>query len=88
MKSTQRQDRPPEADNAVDLRGRAPREDAFLHRTIPARQRLAKAYLAGRCPGAQQGYAPNAKPSKTEGWVEDDETVERLMRWRKEAPYG
>lgn len=79
---------PLRADNAIDLRGRVPREDAFLHHTIPARQRLAKAYLKGQCPGVQQGYAPNAKPSKTEGWVEDDETVERLMRWRKEAPYG
>ncbi len=90
MKNTQHSgpENPNRADNAIDLRGRVPREDGFLRHTLPDRQRLAKAYLKGQCPGVQQSYAPNAKPSKTEGWVEDDETVERLARWRREAPYG
>lgn len=60
----------------------------YLHRTVPSRQQSARAFLQGEVPGVQQSYAPNARPSETEGWVEDDETVERLARWREEAPYG
>lgn len=60
----------------------------YLHRTVPSRQSAAKAYLKGQVPGVQQSYAPNARPSEQDGWVEDDETVERLARWREEAPYG
>lgn len=60
----------------------------FLCRTLPCRQKSARAYLEGQTPGVQQSYAPNAKTSPVEGWVEDEETVERLARWRREAPYG
>lgn len=67
---------------------KAPPEDDFLHRTLPGRQKFAKAFLAGKAPGLQQRYAPDAKVSDVEGWVEDDETVERLVEWREEAPYG
>ncbi|MDD4849793.1 MAG: hypothetical protein PHO10_03735 [Gemmiger sp.] len=65
-----------------------PVDDGFLCRTVPNRQKAARAFLAGTAPGTQQRYAPDAKVSDVEGWVEDDETVERLVRWREEAPYG
>ncbi len=63
-------------------------DTAWLHRTLPSRQRFARACLAGEAAGAQQRLAPDAQVSPTEGIVEDDETVERLVRWRQEAPYG
>lgn len=63
-------------------------EGCYLRRTVPSRQQAARAYLKGQVPGVQQSYAPNAHPSEKDGWVEDDETVERLARWREEAPYG
>lgn len=87
------------AEDAIDLRPvppdgdapgpiRPPKDDAFLHRVLPANQKRAKAFLDGKSPGIQQRYAPNAQTSAEDGWVEDDETVERLVHWRKEAPYG
>ena len=33
-----------------------------------------------------QSYAPGARPGE-DGWVEDDDTVRRLMKWREEAIY-
>lgn len=54
---------------------------------VPARQKTAREYLAGRSPGVMQSYAPNAAASPVEGWVEDDETVHRLAHWREEAIY-
>ena len=33
-------------------------------------------------PGVQQSYPPNARLSEQEGWVEDDETVERIAAAR------
>ena len=54
---------------------------------VPARQKNAREYLAGRSPGVMQSYAPNAAASPVEGWVEDDETVHRLAHWREEAIY-
>lgn len=66
---------------------RAPRDAEFLHRTAPSRQRQAKAFLDGKSPGIMQSYAPGAKVSDVEGWVEDDETVHRLAHWRSEAIY-
>ena len=54
---------------------------------MPARQKNAREYLAGRSPGVMQSYAPNAADSPVEGWVEDDETVHRLAHWREEAIY-
>lgn len=64
-----------------------PKDDEFLHRTAPSRQRQAKAFLDGKSPGIMQSYAPGAKTSDVEGWVEDDETVHRLAHWRSEAIY-
>ena len=54
---------------------------------VPARQKNAREYLAGRSPGVMQSYAPNAAASPVEGWVEDDETVHRLAHWREEATH-
>ena len=34
-----------------------------------------------------QHYAPDAQPDPAKGWVESDETVQRLARWREEAIY-
>lgn len=73
---------------APSLQNTAGGSGRYLHRTVPSRQQSARAFLQGKVPGVQQSYAPNARPSETEGWVEDDETVERLARWREEAPYG
>ena len=56
------------------------------HHALPPK--AARAFLNGSAPGVQQSYAPNAETSTVEGWVEDDETVERLARWRRDAPYG
>lgn len=67
---------------------RPQQDDRFLQRTLPCRQKFAQAFLDGKAPGIQQRYAPNAQTSTVEGWVEDDETIERLARWRREAPYG
>jgi len=62
----------------------APEPDGeFLHRTAPSRQRFAKAFLQGKAPGIMQRYAPGAKTSDVEGWVEDEETVKRLVDWRE-----
>lgn len=81
--------------NQSDTRSPSPEQEnacagtaCYLHRTVPSRQQAARAYLKGEVPGVQQSYAPDARPSKQDGWVEDDETVERLARWREEAPYG
>ena len=78
---------PPAGDTPPDKAPPLP-DEKFLHRTMPSRQRSARAFLKGQTPGVQQSYAPGAETSSVEGWVEDDETVERLARWRREAPYG
>ena len=52
----------------------------------PSRQKSARAFLEGRSPGVMQSYAPGAEAG-ADGWVEDDETVRRLMHWREEAIY-
>ena len=62
-------------------------DPATLSHAAPSRQRLVKAYLAGEAGAVMQSYAPNAKTSDVEGWVEDDETVHRLAKWRSEATY-
>lgn len=80
---------PPQgAGPAPDARQGDAGDQAFLSRTMPSRQKAARAFLNGSAPGVQQSYAPNAETSTVEGWVEDDETVERLARWRRDAPYG
>ena len=82
---------------ATDLRGAqpdpgtaapppTPRYDEYLRRTVPSRQKAAKAFLDGSSPGVMQSYAPGARPGE-DGWMEDDETVRRLMKWREEAIY-
>ena len=43
--------------------------------------------MRGRSPGVMQRYAPDARPDPDEGWVESDDTVERLRQWREEAEY-
>lgn len=63
-----------------------PRYEETLRRTLPSRQKAAQAFLEGRSPGVMQRYAPGAKAG-ADGWVEDDETVRRLVRWREEAIY-
>lgn len=84
--------------HATDLRGaqpdphkapappHTPRYDEYLRRTLPCRQKAAKAFLDGSSPGVMQSYAPGARPGE-DGWVEDDDTVRRLMKWREEAIY-
>ena len=62
-------------------------DPATLSHAAPSRQRLVKAYLAGEAGAVMQSYAPNAKTSDVEGWVEDYETVHRLAKWRSEATY-
>ena len=61
--------------------------EALLRRTAPGRQKLAAEYLQGKVPGVMQAYAPDAVADPEQGWVEGDETVQRLARWREEAIY-
>ena len=70
------------ANSIIDLRkqpARTPKQaepakpDCCGQPPVPARQKNAREYLAGRSP--------------VEGWVEDDETVHRLAHWREEAIY-
>lgn len=84
------------ANSIIDLRkppANAPKQaepakpDCSGQPPVPARQKNAREYLAGRSPGVMQSYAPNAAASPVEGWVEDDETVHRLAHWREEAIY-
>ena len=79
------------ANSIIDLRkqpARTPKQaepakpDCCGQPPVPARQKNAREYLAGRSPGVMQSYAPNAAASPVEGWVEDDETVHRLAHWR------
>lgn len=67
------------------ITGDDPADEAFMHRIAPSRQRNARAFLQGKSPGVMQRYAPDATTSSTEGFVEDDDTVHRLARWREEA---
>lgn len=61
--------------------------DEFLSRIAPSRQKQALEFLAGRSPGTMQRYAPEARPDAEQGWVEDEDTVRRLAKWREEAIY-
>lgn len=61
--------------------------DEFLSRIVPSRQKQAREFLAGRSPGTMQRYAPEARPDAEQGWVEDEDTVRRLAKWREEAIY-
>lgn len=62
-------------------------KETLLRRTAPSRQKQAQEYLQGRSPGTMQRYAPEARPDAAQGWVEDEETVRRLAKWREEAIY-
>lgn len=92
------QNQPDSTNSIIDLRKPAPHSpqkqdhdkdnaDRCGKPPVPARQKNAREYLAGRSPGVMQSYAPNAAASPAEGWVEDDETVHRLAHWREEAIY-
>lgn len=61
--------------------------ERLLRHTAANHQKQAREFLRGRSPGVMQRYAPNARPDPDEGWVETDETVERLRQWREEAEY-
>ena len=62
-------------------------KDELLSRTVPSRQKQAKEYLQGRSPGTMQRYAPDAHADPEQGWVESEETVKELVKWREEAMY-
>lgn len=62
-------------------------KERLLRRTAADRQKQAQEFLRGRSPAVMQRYAPDARPDPDEGWVETDETVERLRQWREEAEY-
>lgn len=65
-----------------------PREKKEVQRhAAPSRQKQAEEFLKGNSPGVMQRYAPDAVADPEEGWVESDETVQRLARWREEAIY-
>ena len=59
----------------------------LLRRTAPSRQKQAQEYLQGRSPGTMQRYAPDAHADPEQGWVESEETVKELVKWREEAIY-
>ena len=62
-------------------------KDELLSRTVPSRQKQAKEYLQGHSPGTMQRYAPDAHADPEQGWVESEETVKELVKWREEAIY-
>lgn len=62
-------------------------KETLLRRTAPSRQKQAQEYLQGRSPGTMQRYAPDAHADPEQGWVEDEDTVRRLAKWREEAIY-
>ena len=61
-------------------------EETLAH-TVPCRQKQALEYLQGRAPGVMQAYAPEGKADAEDGFVESEETVKRLAKWRGEAIY-
>ena len=62
-------------------------KETLLRRTAPSRQKQAQEYLQGRIPGTMQCYAPDAHADPEQGWVESEETVKELVKWREEAIY-
>ena len=62
-------------------------KETLLRRTAPSRQKQAQEYLKGRSPGTMQRDAPDAHADPEQGWVESDETVKELVKWREEAIY-
>ena len=58
-------------------------KETLLRRTAPSRQKQAQEYLQGRSPGTMQRYAPDAHADPEQGWVESEETVKELVKWRE-----
>ena len=76
-------------DGTAAPQAQMPAQDAeVLSHTLPSRQEFARDFLAGKASGLMERLAPDAKTSDVEGWVEDDETVDRLARWHRESPDG
>ena len=63
-------------------------KETLLRRTAPSRQKQAQEYLQGRSPGTMQRYAPDAHADPEQGWVESEETVKELVKWRAASPLG
>ena len=58
---------------------------------LPCRQKNAADFLAGGMPGVIAFYAPDADAApdgEPQGEAESSETVQRLLEWREQAPYG
>ena len=61
-----------------------------------SRQKNAESFLAGTTPGVMAAYMPennrveskDTDPRRARPAQQDDETVQRLVEWREEAPYG
>ena len=53
----------------------------------PAARSRHRNICRGRSPGTMQRYAPDAHADPEQGWVEDEDTVRRLAKWREEAIY-
>ena len=62
-------------------------KETLLRRTAPSRQKQAQEYLQGRSPGTMQRYAPDAHADPEQGWVESEETVKELVKWRGGGGY-
>lgn len=62
-------------------------KEELLSHVVPSRQKQVQEYLAGRSPGTMQRYAPDAYADDAEGWVEEEDTVRRLAKWREESIY-
>ena len=62
-------------------------KETLLRRTAPSRQKQAQEYLQGRCAGTLLRFAADAHADAVQGWVEDEDTVRRLAKWREEAIY-
>ena len=71
---------------------------AYAARCLPCRQKNAACFLAGDTPGVMAFYAPGEeaqaaekpakRPRRKAPPTEDEETVQRLLEWREQAPYG
>lgn len=69
---------------------------ASAERCLPCRQKNAASYLAGSTPGVMAFLAPEEQAQATKSrakrrsaqFSEDPETVQRLLEWREQAPYG
>lgn len=60
--------------------------EQWAHICFPSHQKNARSFLKGETPGIQQSSAPEIAVNHS--CQEDDETVQRLLEWREEAPYG